>query len=263
MPDEGACPGRAVTTRAWDSRDTLTPYGVPGRLARRLLGSWRGRTLRAVLFDMDGLLLDSEPLWSVAEAGVARRLGRSFGPEVKAAMVGNRIDVAVPVMLRMLESDADPVEVQAELLTRMAALFRERLPWQPGAVELLDALAGRGVPLGLVSSSYRVLVDAALETAGAGRFAVTVAGDEVRRPKPHPEPYLTAARRLGADPAACVVFEDSMTGIHSGEAAGCVCVGVPDVVPLEATPRRPVLSSLAEVDVDWLLALPARMRRVS
>jgi beta-phosphoglucomutase-like phosphatase (HAD superfamily) len=121
----------------------------------------------------------------------------------------------------------------------------------------------RGVPMALVSSSYRVLVDAALETIGRHWFATTVAGDEVRHGKPHPEPYLTAARRLGVEPATCVVFEDSPTGLAAGEAAGCYCVAMPNVVPISAGPRRTVLASLADVDVDALLAVSGRGSRAN
>jgi Haloacid dehalogenase-like hydrolase len=97
-------------------------------------------------------------------------------------------------------------------------------------------------------------VDAALETIGGHWFVTTVAGDEVEHGKPHPEPYLTAARRLGIEPASCVVFEDSPTGLAAGEAAGCYCVVVPDVVPVAAAQGRTVLRSLTEVDVDRLVA---------
>jgi HAD superfamily hydrolase (TIGR01509 family) len=108
--------------------------------------------------------------------------------------------------------------------------------------------------MALVSSSYRVLVDAALETIGSHWFATTIAGDEVSRGKPHPEPYLTAARRLGVDPAACVVFEDSPTGLAAAEEAGCYCVVVPDVVSVAEAPGRTVLLSIVDVDFDRLLS---------
>src|SRR5205823_242120 len=147
--------------------------------------------------------------------------------------------------------------VQERLLARMCELFRADLPWHDGARELLDALGDDGILLGVVSSSYRVLVDAALDTIGHDRFAVTLAGDEVTHPKPHPEAYATAVARLGASPAGVVVFEDSPTGVESAEAAGCWCVAVPDVVALEEAPRRPLLRSLRDVDVAWLRSLPA------
>lgn len=216
-----------------------------------------GPALAAVLFDLDGLLVDSEPVWTIAEKEIVSELGGRWDASVKAAILGRSIDVNSRELVRIAGSAVAPEVVQQRLLTRMAELFRIHLPWRPGAVALLDALHRARVPLALVSSSYRVLVDAALDTIGAHRFTTTVAGDEVRRPKPHPEPYLTAAARLGVHPAACVVFEDSPTGIAAGEAAGCVCVGVPDVVALQPAPDRPVFASLTEVSVDELRALPA------
>ncbi|GAC1328146.1 MAG: HAD family phosphatase [Mycobacteriales bacterium] len=212
----------------------------------------------AVLFDLDGLLVDSEPVWSVAEAEIMDWLGGPWNAEVKAACLGRRIDASCRELVRIAGSAVAVEEVQDRLLARMAELFRAELPWHSGARELLDVLAAAGVPLALVSSSYRVLVDAALEGLGADRFATTLAGDEVAAPKPDPEPYLLAARRLGVDPRACVVFEDSPTGVAAAEAAGCVCVAVPDVVPVSSTPDRPVLRSLAEADLSWLATLSYR-----
>jgi HAD superfamily hydrolase (TIGR01509 family) len=211
-------------------------------------------TVRAALFDLDGLLVDSEPVWSVAEAEIMTWLGGPWNAGVKAACLGRPIEVSCRELVRIAGSSIGPAVVQSRLLARMVDLFRADLPWQPGARELLSALSARGVPLALVSSSYRVLVDAALETIGGHWFATTVAGDEVEHGKPHPEPYLTAARRLGIEPSACVVFEDSPTGLAAGEAAGCCCVAVPDVVQVAAAPGRMVLRSLTELDVDrlWL-----------
>jgi HAD superfamily hydrolase (TIGR01509 family) len=209
-------------------------------------------TVRAALFDLDGLLVDSEPVWSVAEAEIMSWLGGPWNAGVKAACLGRPIEVSCRELVRIAGSAVDPGVVQRRLLARMVELFRAELPWRPGARELLQALAAREVPMALVSSSYRVLVDAALETIGGHWFATTVAGDEVQYGKPHPEPYLTAARRLRVEPASCVVFEDSPTGLAAGEAAGCCCVAVPDVVPVAAAPGRMVLRSLTELDIDQL-----------
>lgn len=218
-----------------------------------------GRPLQAVLFDMDGLLVDSEPVWTVAEEELAVSLGGTWSAELKAEIVGTTVASSVPKILAWYGSDRDPAEVSGWLMERMAELFSAALPLRPGALRLLDDLGEAGVPLALVSSSYRILVDAALREIGAGRFAVTIAGDEVGHAKPHPEPYRTAARRIGAEPGRCVVFEDAPSGIASAEAAGCIAVGVPDHAPIAATPRRPVLASLEDVKLDWLLELPATL----
>ncbi|MCW2616112.1 MAG: HAD-superfamily hydrolase, subfamily variant 3 [Frankiales bacterium] len=216
-------------------------------------------TLAAVLWDMDGLMVDSEPLWTVAESELAVSLGGTWTDEVKALVVGTRLDVAVPAILAYFgvePSAAQVAETSAWLLQRMVELFDSALPLLPGVARLLQEIEAEGVPMALVSSSYRVLVDAALAT-GLGPFAVTLAGDEVVHGKPHPEPYLTAALHLGVDPARCVVLEDSPSGIASGEAAGCAVVAVPDVagVLVQEAARRLVTSSLLDVSTADLRGL--------
>ena len=205
-------------------------------------------SLQAVLWDMDGLLVDTEPLWTVAEQELAVRLGGVFTAELKTAIVGTRLDVAVPLFLEHLGHPVTAASVEqnaAWLLRRMVELFARPLPLRPGAAALLAAVAAAGVPQALVSSSYRVLVDAVL-AHGTGPFSVTLAGDEVRAGKPSPEPYLTAAARLGVDPVRCVVLEDSPSGVVSGEAAGCAVVAVPSVPGVVFPPgaRRQVATSL-------------------
>ena len=215
--------------------------------------------LSAVLFDMDGLLVDTEPAWTVAEVELAQELGGTWTDAIKAAVVGTRLETAVPIILTALGHAPTPDLVgrsTERLLARMVELFQGDLVPLPGAVELLAALRAAGVPVALVSSSYRVLVDAVVARLDLA-FDLVLAGDEVRHAKPHPEPYLTACTRLGADPACAVVLEDSAAGIASGEAAGCAVVAVPNVVGVrpEPGPRRLVLDSLAEVDVARLRAL--------
>lgn len=215
--------------------------------------------MEAVLWDMDGVLVDSEPLWTVAEVELAAELGGTWSSEIKAAVVGTRLEVAVPTILRFFGAPDTPEQVAETsqwLLARMVELFRQDLPVLPGATQLLAALQAEGVPTALVSSSYRVLVDAVLEQ-GAGAFALSIAGDEVVHGKPHPEPYLTAAERLGVDPARCVVIEDSPSGVAAGEAAGCAVVAVPAVagVAFDPAPRRRVVPSLADLGVGDLRAL--------
>lgn len=211
--------------------------------------------LRAVLFDMDGLLVDSEPVWSVAEAEVMDWLGGPWNLDVKAQCVGRRVDESCRILVSIAQSQVDPRAVEERLVGRMCELFRASLPLLPGAVALLDAVRAAGLRTALVSSSYRALVDAALETLGKDRFDVTVAGDEVVNAKPDPEPYVTAAGALGVRPGECVVVEDSAAGATSGTAAGCHVVVVPNVVLVPPAPGRVVVPSLTDVTVERLAAL--------
>jgi HAD superfamily hydrolase (TIGR01509 family) len=213
----------------------------------------------AVLWDMDGVVVDSEPLWTVAEVELAAALGGTWSSEIKAAVVGTRLEVAVPTILRFFGAPDTPEQVAETsqwLLARMVELFRQDLPVLPGAADLLTALRDEGVPTALVSSSYRVLVHAVLDQ-GVGPFALSIAGNEVLHGKPHPEPYLTAAQRLGVDPERCVVIEDSPSGVAAGEAAGCAVLAVPSVagIAFAPTPRRRVVRSLTDVGLEDLRAL--------
>lgn len=213
-------------------------------------------TASAVLFDMDGLLIDSEPVWFDVESEVVSRLGGTWSHAHQAACIGGTLDASCRYILEVTGSSVSVDDLTKMLLEGMVEHFHAGLPLHEGALELVDAVRARGVPTALVSSSYRVLVDAALDRIGAHRFDVSVVGDEIKQGKPHPEPYLTACEKLEVDPRRCVALEDAASGVRSAEAAGCVVVAVPSVAPIEATPTRPVVASLREVDVDWLLALP-------
>lgn len=208
---------------------------------------------------MDGLLVDSEPLWTVAETELAARLGGVWNDEVKAACVGHRLDSAVPIILGYYGVEPLPAVVEDAiqfLQRRMVEQFETSLPVHAGGLELLDELRARGIATALVSSSWRALVDAALRVVGP-RFDTTLAGDEVTHAKPHPEPYLTTCARLGVEPLRAVVLEDAVSGVLSAEAAGCQVVAVPFVAPIEPRPGRWVVPALTDIDPDWLLTLPS------
>jgi HAD superfamily hydrolase (TIGR01509 family) len=215
------------------------------------------QVLQAVLFDMDGLLVDSERLWYETEVEIMAGLGGTWGPEHQESLVGGSIDSTVAHMLSLTGPVAAPEDVARGLMEGMAERLRANVPLMPGAKELLDEVREAGVPSALVSSTHRRLMEYALDGIGRDRLTITVAGDEVAHTKPHPEPYLTAARRLGADPRRCVALEDSPNGTASATAAGCHVVAVPSVVPIPAAPGRTVVSSLREVDLAWLRALVA------
>jgi len=208
--------------------------------------------LRAVLIDMDGTLLDSERVWDLALDELAGHLGGTLSAAARQSMVGSSLWRSVATVHEDLGVEADPVESAGYLTARTARLFRTHLAWKPGAQDLLVALADAQLPVALVTSTYRVLTDIALEFIGRQFFAATVCGDEVTRPKPAPDPYLRAAELLSVDPADCVAIEDSPLGIASAAAAGCVVVAVPSEVPVDPQTACAVVGSLREVDVAFL-----------
>lgn len=211
--------------------------------------------MQAVLCDMDGTLLDSEKIWDVALADTATWLGGDLSPAARRRMVGSSMARSVTILHADLDVDADPESSAAFLTERTAELFRTDLVWKPGARELLIALQQHGTPTVLVTSTRRHLTEIALDTLGRDFFAATVCGDEVRRPKPHPDPYLRAAELVGADPRRCVAVEDSPLGIASAEAAGCPVLAVPSEVPIEPARTRTLRPSLAGLSVADLTAL--------
>ena len=211
----------------------------------------RPAALRAVLFDMDGLLVDSEPLWFEVERAVMARLGGEWGDADQEALIGGSLDRTVSWLLAKAAVPASRDDVARWLVAEMAALIGARgLPLQPGAGPLLAGLDAAGVPYALVTASSRAIMEAALTVTGLS-FGVTVCGEDVRRGKPDPEPYMLAADRLGVPAAGCVVLEDSPTGIAAARAAGCPVIAVPSV-PVPPGPGVVAVGSLEEVGFDLL-----------
>jgi HAD superfamily hydrolase (TIGR01509 family) len=210
--------------------------------------------LAAVLFDMDGTLVDSEKVWDVALRELAVHYGGVLSDAARRAMIGT----AAMETMQILHDDLrqpwrDPVEGAVWVDTRTLELFAEGLDWRPGAQELLRAVRAAGIPTALVTNTNRSLVDVALTTLGAENFDVVVCGDEVTRTKPDPTPYLTAATALGVDPRACVAIEDSPAGVASARAAGCAVVAVPHEIELGE--HGEIVGSLLEVDLAFLRRL--------
>lgn len=216
------------------------------------------RTPQAVLFDMDGTLVDSEKIWDVALDELAEHLGGKLSPEARATMVGANADTSVRLLHADLGiTDADPDASKHWLLSRTKELFAGGMPWKAGALELLQEVRDAGIPSALVTSTHRALVEVALRTIGADFFDVIVCGDEVPRTKPAPDPYLQAARELGVDPRNCVAIEDSPTGITAAEAAGCAVLAIPSEVPVPPGKLRTIRETLLGVDVAYLGGLLA------
>jgi HAD superfamily hydrolase (TIGR01509 family) len=213
------------------------------------------RGLQAVLFDMDGTLVDSEKLWQIALDDLAAHFGGVLSAPTRAAMVGTNMAVSMRLFHDDLGLGDDLTASQHLLEKRVKELFVLDLPWRIGAQELLHEVRAAGVPTALVTATHRHVVEVMLPTLGPEHFDVVVTGDEVTHSKPHPEPYLNAARLLGVDPAGCVAIEDSPTGAAAAEAAGCTVLAVPSEVPVPAGERRTIRDSLAGVDLAYLRGL--------
>ncbi len=213
-------------------------------------------TLQAVLFDMDGLLVNSEPLWYEVEAGIMARMGSPWGQADQEHLVGGSLRRSTAYM-RHKAAVPVPEETIAEWLTQgMASLVRRRgVPMMPGAAALLAGIGAAGVPHALVTSAEPEIMEAALDSIGV-RFPVTVCAADVIKGKPDPEPYLEAAARLRVAPGGCVALEDSPSGITSAHAAGCAVIAVPSVPPPPGLARLTV-PSLAALDLAALRAVAA------
>jgi len=208
------------------------------------------------MFDMDGLLVDSEPLWFEVETEIMARMGGAWSHADQKHLVGGPMDHSLGYMLARAARPAPRETVARWLAEGITGLVRDHgVPMLPGARELLAEVRAAGVPCALVTSAQRDLMEAVLETTGVV-FDATVCAEDVRLGKPDPEPYLLAADRLGVHSGGCVALEDSPNGIASAEAAGCGVIAVPNVAPVAAPPGRVIAASLREVDL-------ARLREVA
>ncbi|MFF3752684.1 HAD family hydrolase [Streptomyces sp. NPDC002018] len=227
---------------------------VPASLTRTAEGS----ALQAVLLDMDGTLVDTEGFWWDAEVEVFKTLGHVLDETWRDVVVGGPMTRSASFLI---EATGAAITL-AELTVLLNDTFEKRIgrgvPLMPGATRLLTELAAHEVPTALVSASHRRIIDRVLASLGPEYFSLTVAGDEVTRTKPHPDPYLLAARGLGAEPARCAVIEDTATGVAAAEAAGCRVVAVPSVAPIAPAARRLVVGSLEEVDLVFLRGMMTR-----
>jgi HAD superfamily hydrolase (TIGR01509 family) len=213
----------------------------------------------AVLFDMDGSLVETESIWFKAERDVVAELGGEWLPEHQELFVGGPLDGMIAHMLELTGSDVTPDFVLGLVMTRMVGLLTTGpVHWLPGAKELVLALRDRGVPLVLVSASLRPMVDAVLVHVDPAGVALSISGTEVTDSKPHPEPYLRAAELVGTTADRCLAVEDSPTGVTSARAAGCTVLAVPSLRPIEPADDVHVLTSLAGVTPDTIAALAPR-----
>lgn len=209
---------------------------------------------------MDGLLVDTEPLWFEVESGVMARLGGDWSPADQAKLVGGSLQTTLDYLLGKARHPVPRDMLARWMLDGMVSLVaRGPVHTRPGAAALLAEVRAAGVPHALVTSSERVIMEAVLRVTGLG-FAVTVCAEDVTRIKPDPEPYLLGTKLLGADPVRSVVLEDSPNGVASAEAAGCRVIAVPNVTPVPPAPGRVVAASLAELSLARLAARTAEPR---
>ena len=209
----------------------------------------------AVLWDMDGTLVDTEPYWIETEYALAEEYGGEWTQADALALVGNDLIESGRYIRERMGLPLSAEEVVERLLDGVVARVQESVPWQPGAVELLASLSDAGVRCALVTMSYERFVAPILAQLPPETFRVIVTGDQVERGKPHPEPYLTAAAALGVPPEECLAIEDSNTGARSAEAAGCTVLVVENHVPVLPGPRRVFRDSLAGLSVADLAAI--------
>lgn len=209
-------------------------------------------TLGAVTFDMDGLLVDSEPLWFQAESVVMKRLHGTWAPSDQQVLVGGSMPTTVAYLLSKGTRPAEPAVVARWLREAMLDLLRQApVPVLPGAIELVAEVQAAGLPFALVTSSEPEVVDAVLAKLDV-EFPVVVCAADVSHAKPDPEGYLLAAAKLGVEPRQAIALEDSINGVRAAEAAGYRTVAVPSVVPVPPRPGRVLLDSLAGVTLEQL-----------
>ncbi|SEE04480.1 haloacid dehalogenase superfamily, subfamily IA, variant 3 with third motif having DD or ED [Streptomyces sp. 2131.1] len=224
---------------------------VPASLTRTA----EGAALQAVFLDMDGTLVDTEGFWWDVEVEVFADLGHRLDEAWREVVVGGPMTRSAGYLVEATGADVTLDELTVLLNDRFEKRIGRGVPLMPGAARLLAELRRHEIPTALVSASHRRIIDRVLDSVGHHHFGLTVAGDEVSRTKPHPEPYLTAAHGFGVDPRLCAVIEDTATGVAAAEAAGCRVVAVPSVSPIAAAEGRVVVGSLEEVNLTFLRSL--------
>lgn len=211
---------------------------------------------QAVAFDLDGLLVDTEPSWERAERRLVEALGAPWDPQLRPQLLGSGLARAAAILADHAGL-SDRGMVERRMIVAALEEFRRGVAPRPGALELLESLAGR-VPVGVATNSKRVLADTALMSAGLEAYPrILVCAEDVDEPKPSPQPYQRACAELGVEPSAAIAFEDAPPGVAAAVAAGLWTIACPSEPGTSGAGAHAVIASLADVDVDALLAGPA------
>ena len=201
--------------------------------------------LSAVLWDMDGTLIDTEPLWIAAEHALLDQYGIEMGPDIPEQLIGSGLRDAAELFRGLGVPLSHEQIIDAWLASVIAGASSTPPMWRPGALELLASLREAQIPCALVTMSYRSLADEVVKLLPPGTFAAVITGDAVAHEKPHPDPYLRGAAALGVSIGACIAIEDSPTGLRSAVSSGAVSLGVPNLLPLDHAPSHALLPTLA------------------
>jgi len=205
---------------------------------------------------MDGTLIDSEPYWIAEEQALVASFGGVWTHDDGLTLVGNSLPDSAKIIRERTGIPLSDNEILDRLLAGVVARTKDHVPWRPGAEQLLTSLHDANVPTALVTASYRIFAEVVMDAA-QGALTVLVPGDEVKQGKPHPEPYLLAAEKLGAKPTECIAIEDSPPGISSALASGAHTIGVPCVLPVPPRPGLSRAASLADLDLAMLRRIVA------
>lgn len=240
------------------SRSSATaPTVSPGGAAPTSAGA--GILPAAVLWDMDGTIIDTEPQWLAAEVALAKKFGSTWTEEQGAQLIGMSLIDTAPILREQAGIELDDDAMIVALIETVADQVRRgEAAWRPGARELLADLRAHHVPCALVTMSYPTLADVVIDMLPAGTFDAVVTGDLVDNGKPHPESYVRAAAELGVDIADAVAIEDSIPGVTSAVASGAQVLAVPAHVDIPASDRYTIVHTLDGVRAADLLALAAR-----
>ena len=209
----------------------------------------------AVLWDMDGTLIDSEPYWMRSEGDFASANNSTWTEQDGLSLVGMSLYDSSKIIKDKVGSELDPEQIIQKLTDGVAAQLKQEILWRPGARDLLLLLRKKKIKTALVTMSMRRMATQVVDAIGFDCFDVIVAGDDVRQGKPHPEPYLKAAELLGVKAENCVSFEDSVTGLRSAEAAGTKAVGIKNIVEIPYQPGRIIWPTLEGVGMSDLRGL--------